>query len=161
MTIFMYLVRRGIQCSAAILPSMPTLANWSQNWSLSSSCSSLISSSSREATPLAVFGYLNKIRSNQLVFYLLNFIITTIFYMVLAFSFKVFCMDDRSLTKLNTEELNRGVIMASYCFKSAFHKLISKIPHSVNCIFATVSNSALKSKDLLFVKTGEHKNYEN
>lgn len=59
-----YLVRRGMQCSAAILPSMPTLANWSQNWSLSSSCSSLISSSSREATPLAVWLF-NKIRSNR------------------------------------------------------------------------------------------------
>lgn len=50
-----YLVRRGIQCSAAILPSIPTLANWSENWSRSSSWSSLISSSSREATPLAVY----------------------------------------------------------------------------------------------------------
>ena len=50
-----YLVRRGIQCSAAILPSIPTLASWSENWSRSSSWSSLISSSSREATPLAVY----------------------------------------------------------------------------------------------------------
>lgn len=81
--LFLYLVRRGIQCSAAILPSMPTLANWSQNWSLSSSCSSLISSSSREATPLAVFGYFKKIRNNQLVLYLINFIIATIFYITL------------------------------------------------------------------------------
>lgn len=50
-----YLVRRGMQCSAAILPSIPTLASWSENWSRSSSWSSLISSSSREATPLAVY----------------------------------------------------------------------------------------------------------
>lgn len=49
-----YLVSRGTQCSAAIRPSIPTLASWSENWSRSSSCSSLISSSSREATPLAV-----------------------------------------------------------------------------------------------------------
>ena len=49
-----YLVRRGIQCSAAMRPSIPTLASWSENWSRSSSWSSLISSSSREATPLAV-----------------------------------------------------------------------------------------------------------
>lgn len=42
-----YLVRRGIQCSA-VRPSIP-LASWSENWSRSSSWSSLISSSSREA----------------------------------------------------------------------------------------------------------------
>lgn len=104
---YLYLVRRGIQCSAAILPSMPTLANWSQNWSLSSSCSSLISSSSREATPLAVFGYFNKIRSNQLALYLLNFITATILYIIFAFSFHVFasmfCMDEQTHTKLDTE----------------------------------------------------------
>lgn len=51
----LYLIRRGIQCSAAILPNMPMLASWSENCSLSSSCSSLISSSSLEATPLAVW----------------------------------------------------------------------------------------------------------
>lgn len=82
-----YLVSRGMQCSAAILPSMPTLANWSQNWSLSSSCSSLISSSSREATPLAVFGYFNKIRSNQLGSYLLNLLspqFSALFWLFLA-----------------------------------------------------------------------------
>lgn len=84
MTVSSYLVRRGIQCSAAILPSMPTLANWSQNWSLSSSCSSLISSSSREATPLAVFGYFNKIRSSQWVLQILSWQFSTLFLLFLS-----------------------------------------------------------------------------
>lgn len=85
MAIVLYLVRRGIQCSAAILPSMPTLASWSQNWSLSSSCSSLISSSSREATPLAVWCYFNKSTSNQLMLCSLRIITTGLLYVILGF----------------------------------------------------------------------------
>lgn len=117
-TILPYLVRRGIQCSAAILPSMPTLANWSQNWSLSSSCSSLISSSSREATPLAVWCYFNKIRSNQLMLHLLKLITTTLFYVNLGFSSRVFCTDtQQACAKLDTDEVKRGVNMTLYCFE--------------------------------------------
>lgn len=52
--VFLYPVRRGIQWSAAMRPNMPILASWSENSSLSSSCSSFISSSSWEATPFAV-----------------------------------------------------------------------------------------------------------
>jgi len=35
------------------------------------------------------------------------------------------------------------------------------MPHSVNCTFATVSNSAFKLKDSLFVKRVKGKSYEN
>lgn len=119
MTIFFctYLVRRGMQCSAAILPSMPTLANWSQNWSLSSSCSSLISSSSREATPLAVFGYFNKSQKQPVKVTFVKFITTTIFCIILALSCKTICTyEQQTYTKLDAGELKR-VNMGSYCFK--------------------------------------------
>lgn len=67
-------------------------------------------------------------------------------------------MDEQQThTKLDTEELKRGVNLASYCFKSAFHKLVGK--YTVNCIFVTTSNSAFKSKDLLFVKRVKDKSY--
>lgn len=60
--------------------------------------------------------------------------------------------EQQTCTELDTEELNREVNMASCCFQISFHKIISKMPHSVNCVFATVSSSALKSKDSLVLK---------
>lgn len=45
------LVSRGIQWSAATRPIIPMLESWSENSSLSSSCSSLISSSSWDVMP--------------------------------------------------------------------------------------------------------------
>lgn len=50
------LVSRGIQWSAATRPSMPMLESWSENSSLSSSCSSLISSSSWDDMPFTDWG---------------------------------------------------------------------------------------------------------